>query len=100
MITEDILNKLPKLKYIGVCATGYNVIDTEACRKRNVVVTNVPAYSTDAVAQHVFAMITNFSNHVALHSVSEIGKAFGMKVICCTRTEKPGMPEMVSREEL
>lgn len=140
VITEEILEKLPKLRYIGVCATGYNVVDTVACSKRNIVVTNVPAYSTDAVAQHVFAMITHFSNNVALHSqsvhnggwirskdfvywekplmelsgktlgifgygnigkkVSEIAKAFGMKVICCTRTQKPGMPESVSREEL
>lgn len=140
VITEEILEQLPKLKYIGVCATGYNVIDTEACKKRNIIVTNVPAYSTDAVAQHVFAMITNFANHISLHSqsvhnggwirskdfvywekplielsgktlgifgygnigkkVSEIGKAFGMKVICCTRTQKPEMPESVTREEL
>lgn len=140
VITEEILQQLPLLKYIGVCATGYNVIDTKACSKRGIVVTNVPAYSTDAVAQHVFALITNFSNHVALHSqsvhngdwikapdfvywkqplmelsgktlgifgygnigkkVAEIGRAFGMKVICCTRTPKPGMPESVSFEDL
>ena len=139
-ITEEILQKAPKLKYIGVCATGYNVIDLDACSKRNIIVTNIPAYSTNAVAQHVFALITNFSNNISLHNqsvhagewiqspdfvywkeplfelagktlgifgygeigskVAEIGKAFGMKIICNTRTKKPGMPEFVSFEEL
>ena len=68
VITEDILNQAPNLKYIGVCATGYNVVDLEACSKRGIVVTNVPAYSTDAVAQHVFSFILYFTNHVALHN--------------------------------
>ena len=68
VITEDILKETPNLKYIGVCATGYNVVDIDACNKRGIVVTNVPAYSTDAVAQHVFAFITYFTNHVALHN--------------------------------
>lgn len=69
-ITEEILQNLPKLKYIGVCATGYNVVDLEACSKRNIIVTNIPSYSTDAVAQHVFSFITYFSNQVALHNES------------------------------
>ena len=139
-ITEEILSKLPNLKYIGVCATGYNVVDIEACKKRGIIVTNIPSYSTNAVAQHVFSLITYFSNHVALHNesvhkgewitspdfvywkeplmeiagktlgifgygnigskVAEIGKAFEMNVICNTRTQKPGMPESVSLEEL
>ena len=67
-ITEEILQKAPKLKYIGVCATGYNVIDLDACSKRNIIVTNIPAYSTNAVAQHVFALITNFSNNVSFQN--------------------------------
>lgn len=140
LITEQILSQLPKLKYIGVCATGYNVIDLEACKKRNIIVTNIPSYSSDAVAQHVFALITHFSNNVDLHNssvhnkdwvkspdfvywkkplfelsgktlgifgygnigakVAEIGKAFGMKIICNTRTKKDGMPEYVSFEDL
>ncbi len=69
-ITKSILEKTPYLKYIGVLATGYNVVDVVACRERNIVVTNIPAYSTDAVAQHVFAFILNFSNLVKLHSDS------------------------------
>lgn len=139
-VTEEILNQLPKLRYIGVCATGYNMIDIPACRKHGVIVTNIPAYSTNAVAQHVFSLITYFTNHVALHNesvhngdwikskdfvywkepltelsgktlgifgygsigskVAQIGEAFGMKIICNTRTKKEGMPEFVSFEEL
>ena len=69
-ITRDILDKCPNLKYIGVLATGYNVVDTKACREKGIVVTNIPSYSTDAVAQHVFAFLLEFSNQVASHSAS------------------------------
>ena len=69
-ITEDILSHCPNLRYIGVQATGYNVVDLDACRRHNVTVTNVPAYSTNAVAQMVFSFITEFSNHVQIHSDS------------------------------
>ena len=139
-ITKEIFNACPKLKYIGVLATGYNVIDLDAAREHGVTVTNIPAYSTDSVAQHVFSFILYFTNQVAQHSasvmsgdwvkcpdfcywngslselagktlgifgygnigrrVAELGKAFGMKMICCTRTPKEGMPENVSFEEL
>lgn len=60
----DTLAQLPRLKYIGVMATGYNVVDTEAARRRGIVVTNIPAYSTDSVAQMVFAHILNITNRV------------------------------------
>ncbi|HBE42087.1 MAG TPA: glycerate dehydrogenase [Bacteroidales bacterium] len=56
------LDQLPDLKYIGVLATGYNVVDTEASRQKGIIVTNVPAYSTMSVAQHVFALILEFFN--------------------------------------
>ena len=69
-ITEDILSKCPKLKYIGIQATGYNVVDIEACKRHNVVVTNVPSYSTAGVAQLTFAFITEFASKVSLHSKS------------------------------
>lgn len=69
-ITEDVLSKCPKLKYIGVQATGYNVIDIEACIKRNIVVTNVPSYSTASVAQMAFAYILEFASKPTLHSKS------------------------------
>ena len=139
-ITKEIFDACPNLKYIGVLATGYNVIDLEAARAHGVTVTNIPAYSTESVAQHVFSFILYFTNQVAQHSasvmagdwvkcpdfcywngslselngktlgifgygnigkkVAEIAKAFGMKIICCTRTPKEGMPEAVSFEEL
>ncbi|MGN0728768.1 D-2-hydroxyacid dehydrogenase [Treponema sp.] len=69
-ITEEILSKCPNLKYIGVQATGYNVIDLEACRKHHVTVTNVPSYSTAGVAQLVFAFISEFACRTQLHSDS------------------------------
>lgn len=62
------LDQLPKLRYIGVLATGYNVVDIEAAHERGIVVTNVPAYSTDSVAQMVFAhllTVTNRTEHYA-----------------------------------
>ncbi|MCR5171957.1 MAG: D-2-hydroxyacid dehydrogenase [Treponema sp.] len=69
-ITKQILDSCPKLKYIGVLATGYNVVDLDECTKKNITVTNIPAYSTDSVAQHVFAFILNYSNQVASHASS------------------------------
>lgn len=60
----NIIAQLKKTKYIGVLATGYNVVDTKAARERGIVVTNIPAYSTDSVAQMVFAHLLNVSNHV------------------------------------
>lgn len=134
-ITEEILSKCPNLKYIGVQATGYNVIDLKACRKHNVIVTNVPSYSTSGVAQMVFAYITEFASRTSVHNasvkngdwvkcqdfcywkvplvelegktlgiygygsigrrVAQIAKAFGMKVIVCTRTPKPDIENPV-----
>lgn len=69
-ITEAVLKKCSSLKYIGVQATGYNVIDIEACKRHNVTVTNVPSYSTAGVAQLVFAFISEFACHAQLHSDS------------------------------
>lgn len=69
-ITHDIVSKCKNLKYIGVLATGFNVVDTAACREAGITVTNIPSYSTDAVAQHVFSFILNFTNQVQKHSES------------------------------
>ena len=63
-MTADVIAALPKLKYIGELATGYNNIDLKAAAERGIVVTNIPAYSTDSVAQMVFAHILNVANHV------------------------------------
>lgn len=63
-LRSDVLDKLPKLKYIGVLATGYNIIDTDAAKKRGIIVCNIPAYSTNSVAQMVFAHILTITNRV------------------------------------
>lgn len=61
----ETINALPKLRYIGVLATGYNIIDTEAAKAKGVVVTNIPAYSTMSVAQMAFAHILNITNRIS-----------------------------------
>ena len=139
-ITEEVLAACPSLKYIGVQATGYNVIDLEACRRHKVTVTNVPSYSTAGVAQLVFSFISEWACHVQLHSdsvmaggwvrspdfvywekplfeiegktlgifgygsigsrVARIAKAYGMKVIVCTRTPKPEIERPVDFDTL
>lgn len=68
VITADMLYQMPKLKYIGLQSTGYNVVDCKAARERNIVVSNIPAYSTNAVAQLVFSFILQTTNKVSLHS--------------------------------
>lgn len=71
VLGEAELNALaPELKYIGLQSTGYNVIDIAAANKNGVTVCNIPAYSTNAVAQEVFAFILHFANQVDLHSQS------------------------------
>ncbi|MEC9466292.1 MAG: D-2-hydroxyacid dehydrogenase [Myxococcota bacterium] len=67
-ITGDTLRHLPALKYIGVLATGYNVVDIAACRERGVVVCNVPEYGTAAVAQYVFALMLELAHRVGQHA--------------------------------
>lgn len=70
VIGKPEIARLPKLKYIGLCSTGYNVVDIQAAADRNIVVTNVPAYSTQSVAQMAFAHILNLCQHVGEHSQS------------------------------
>ena len=124
---KETLERLPSLRYIGVLATGYNVVDTDAARKKGIVVTNVPAYSTYSVAQLTFALLLELCLHVQKHSesvfagdwvnspdfsyqnyplielqgktigiigfgnigqkVADIAAAFGMSIICYSRTQ-------------
>lgn len=62
------IEALPKLKYIGVTATGYNVVDIEAAKERGIVVSNVPLYGTRSVAQHTFALLLELTQHVGHHA--------------------------------
>lgn len=68
VIDSNFIENAKKLKYIGVLATGYNVVDIEKCREKDIVVTNVPTYSTNAVAQFVFALILEIAHGVGEHN--------------------------------
>jgi glycerate dehydrogenase len=67
-LTKNTIENLPALKYIGVLATGYNVVDVTAAMEKGIPVTNVPGYGTKAVAQAVFALLLELCNHVQNHS--------------------------------
>lgn len=67
---RDMFAALPHLRYVGVTATGYNIVDVEAARERRVTVTNVPAYGTRSVAQHTFALLLELTQHVGRHARS------------------------------
>lgn len=67
---EEAFERLPQLKYIGVCATGYNVIDLEAAKRHGVTVTNVPAYSTESVAQLAWGFIIESASRISAHNES------------------------------
>ncbi|MBM4761332.1 D-2-hydroxyacid dehydrogenase [Bacillus sp. B15-48] len=66
-LTDEIFDACPSIRYIGVLATGYNVVDVEAAKKRNIAVTNIPMYGTDSVAQFTFALLLEVCHHVAAH---------------------------------
>ncbi|NIG57018.1 D-2-hydroxyacid dehydrogenase [Chitinophaga sp. Cy-1792] len=70
LLSAASIAQLPHLEYIGVIATGYNVVDVAAAKARNIVVTNVPAYSTTAVAQLTFALILELCHHVGAHAAA------------------------------
>ncbi len=128
LMTDEVMAAAPHLKYIGLFATGYNNIDLDAARARGITVCNAGSYSTDAVAQHAFALMLELANRVSdyqalvqsggwVHSdvfspfrypmeelagktlgvigygniakaVIRIAKAFGMTVLCHTRTKR------------
>ena len=68
LINRAVLEACPNMKYVGVLATGYNVVDVAAAKERGVAVTNIPTYGTDSVAQFAFAMLLEICHHVQHHS--------------------------------
>ncbi|HVJ49302.1 D-2-hydroxyacid dehydrogenase [Desulfitobacterium sp.] len=69
-LSREVLDQLPRLKFIGVLATGYNVVDIEAAKEKGIVVTNVPTYGTDSVGQMAIALLLEMCHHVGAHSDS------------------------------
>jgi glycerate dehydrogenase len=67
-VSEDAINNLPSLKFIGVLATGYNVVNTEAAKAKGIIVSNVPGYGTASVVQMTFALLLELCLHVQQHS--------------------------------
>ena len=69
-LSHEILAQVPSVKYIGVLATGYNVVDTEAAKKYSITVTNIPDYSSGAVAQFTMALLLELSHQIGAHNIS------------------------------
>lgn len=87
VITGEMLQKLTNLKFISTLSTGYNVIDIDKARELGISVSNIPAYSTDAVAQLVFALLLELTNHVAIHDQSvKDGEWTSCEHFCYTKT--------------
>ena len=87
VITADTLEQLPKLKYIGVLATGYNVVDTATAKARGITVTNVPAYSTHSVAQLATGLMLELASRVGAHDRAvHDGQWVNCKDFCFTVT--------------
>ena len=68
VLNRAVIAALPKLKYVGMLATGYNVVDVQAAAERNIPVTNVPTYGTDSVAEHTFALLFELVRRTGMHS--------------------------------
>ncbi len=87
VLSAEMIRSLKKLKFISTLSTGYNVIDIKAARERNIPVSNIPAYSTRSVAQLVFALLLELTNHVAVHDESvKAGEWTNCRDFCYTKT--------------
>ncbi len=83
VLSRNIINKAPNIKYIGVLATGYNVVDIEAAKEKGIVVTNIPSYGTESVAQFAFALLLEICHHIGHHDkVVHDGKWTNSKDFC------------------
>lgn len=80
IIDKELIAQLPRLKYIGVLATGYNVVDVEAAKAAGIIVTNIPAYSTASVAQMVFSHILHFAQNISVHAASVSNKEWANSI--------------------
>ena len=78
LITAEVMDACPRMEYVGVTATGYNVVDVAEAKRRGSVVTNAPAYSTQAVAQHTFALLQESLSRVA-HTANRCAAARGRR---------------------
>ena len=86
-LRRALLETLPELKYVGLLSTGFNIVDWEYCKEKGIPVCNIPSYSTNAVAQLVFALILEHTNAVALHSQSvHSGEWSACKDFCYWKT--------------
>ena len=86
-LRRALLETLPNLKYIGLLSTGYNIVDWDFCKENGIPVCNIPSYSTNAVAQLVFALILEHTNAVSLHSSSvHSGEWSACKDFCYWKT--------------
>ena len=89
-LSAEAIDSCPTLKWIGVLATGYNIVDVAHAKEKGIPVTNIPAYSTDTVAQNVFAHILNITNHVAEHA-ADIAKGKWARSVDFTYWDYPQM---------
>ena len=76
LITAEVMDACPRMEYVGETATGYNVVDVAEAKRRGIVVTNAPAYSTQAVAQHTFALLLESLSRVGAYSEQVRGGAW------------------------
>jgi len=85
-ITREMMIRCPRLKFICEAATGYNNIDVKAAEELGIAVTNIPAYSTDAVAQHTVSLLLELTNHVGIHNQAvQAGEWFEAPDFCFTK---------------
>ncbi|MDE6083681.1 MAG: D-2-hydroxyacid dehydrogenase [Muribaculaceae bacterium] len=92
---RETINALPKLKYIGVLATGFNIVDLAVASQRGIVVTNIPSYSTDSVAQMVFALLLAITNRVE-HYTQEVHEGHWCKSLDFCYWNTP-LPELAGK---
>jgi glycerate dehydrogenase len=82
-LSREVLQQLPNLKFVGVLATGYNVVDVEAAKENGIVVTNIPTYGTDSVGQMAIALLLEMCHHIGAHSDSVMRGEWANNVDWC-----------------